>query len=223
MDELIKKVQKILTNPGHSIDHTLRVYNLAIEFAKKENANLHIVGISALLHDVDDYKFSSKEDALNLTNSKRIMEEMNYSNEVVHVVLDILRSIGYKNRLDNIYPKTLEGMIVSDADMCDALGKNGIERAIEYSKHKGIEFFNPKIFPDLSMDGNKYSQKNTTTINHFFEKLLKLKDLMLTQSGKNYSITLHKELIEFLDNYFKKINNQEWINYLNEYLSNISK
>lgn len=222
---MIKKVKQEVTkllnqdNSGHGIDHINRVLELSIKFAEKENANKEIVSLIALLHDVDDYKLFGIKNAENLTNAKRIMNDCNVDKNVQEQVCLALNNIGYSKRLKGCCPTTLEGKIVSDADMCDALGANGILRVYTYSMKNGKPFFDRNIFPIENMNAEKYTKKCAdSSVCHIFEKLLKLKDLMLTDSGREESKNRHQIIVDFLYHLFAEENAPEWTKYLNNYL-----
>lgn len=216
---------------GHGNDHIIRVFNLAIKFAKNEGANEEIVGLAALLHDADDYKLVGKDQAKNLTNTKAIMKKLNISQNKQQQVLSIIKNMGYSNYLENIRPITLEGKIVSDADMCDAIGASGIIRSVVYAvskKGNGI-VFNREVFPNINITIEEYNSNETNTthgtdsaINHFFEKLLKLSDIMMTKSGSQEAIERQKIMVKFLIHFFNEENAPEWLEFLNNYLANLS-
>lgn len=118
-------------------------------------------------------------------------------------------------------PSTIEGKIVSDADMCDALGANGILRVYTYSMKNEKPFFNKDIFPIEDMTAEKYTRKCAdSSVCHIFEKILKLKDLMLTESGKDEAKSRYQIIVDFLYHLFDEENVPEWTKYLNEYLKN---
>lgn len=231
MNKLIENAQKLVfklmesDKSGHGSDHILRVYNLAIKFAEAEGADKTIVSLAALLHDVDDYKIVGKENSEKMINTKMILNELNVDNNKQNYIIDIIKSMGYSNYLKGIRPKTLEGQIVSDADMCDAIGSSGIVRSIVYatsSKGNGI-IFDRDIYPNVNITNEEYNQKGTThstdnAINHFFEKLLKLNNLMMTKSGKKESNKRQKIMIDFLRQYFYEENAKEWLEFLDEFL-----
>lgn len=221
IENIKKDVEEILKNDetGHGIEHINRVLKLSIKFCEKEKANEEIVSIIALLHDVDDYKLFGIESANNLTNANKILDKYNIDNKVKQIILNSIKTIGYSKRLKGITPTTIEEKIVSDADMCDALGAIGILRIYQYNISHNNPFFNRELFPDINMDYNTYtSKKDGTVINHIFEKILKLKDLMLTKSGKEEAIKRYNFLIDFLNEYFYEEEANEWIDYLNKYL-----
>lgn len=220
IEEVKKLVFKLLNNDntGHGNDHILRVYKLAIKFAKEECANQEIVALAALLHDVDDYKLFGEENSKNLTNAKEIMSKVNIDLDIQKKVLEIIKTMGYKKSLSGIRPKSLEGKIVSDADMCDVLGANGIIRLHSYTSLHNKPFFDRNTFPIESIDPNNYRICADSAVNHIFEKGLKLRKLMLTNSGKKEAVKREKITIEFLRNLFIEEDATEWISYLDNYL-----
>lgn len=223
IEEVKQEVYKLLAddNSGHGIDHINRVLELSLKFAKDENANNDIVALIALLHDVDDYKLFGMDSAKNLTNAKNIMNKCNIEKSIQEQVCEALSNIGYMKRLKGCYPKTLEGKIVSDADMCDALGASGIIRVHTYSMKYGKPFFDKNVFPVENISSNNYTKKCAdSSVCHMFEKILKLKKLMLTDSGKKESIKRHQVIVDFLYNLFSEENAQKWIEYLDNYLNN---
>lgn len=226
VEKVKQEVIKLLNNDnsGHGIDHINRVLTLSLEFAEKEKANKEIVSLIALLHDVDDYKLFGMENAKDLTNAKKIMNDCAIDMSIQDEVCLAIRNIGYSKRLKGYSPTTLEGKIVSDADMCDALGANGILRTYTYSMKNGRPFFDRNIFPDEDMNVEKYMRKNdASSVCHIFKKILKLKDLMLTNSGKEESKNRHQIVVDFLYHLFDEENAPEWVDYLNIYLGKNEK
>ena len=221
IEKVKKQVSELLDkdNSGHGMDHINRVLELSLKFVEKENANKDIVSLIALLHDVDDYKLFGIDNAENLTNAKKIMEDCNVDKNTQEQVCLALNNIGYSKRLKGCCPTTLEGKIVSDADMCDALGANGILRVYTYSLKNGKPFFNKDIFPIEDMTAEKYTRRCAdSSVCHIFEKILKLKSLMLTESGKKEAKSRHQIIVDFLYHLFDEENVPEWTRYLNEYL-----
>ena len=134
MIESIKdEVDKLLGNDdsGHGMDHINRVLNLSLKFAKEEKADEYITSLIALLHDVDDYKLFGLENNKNLSNARNIMKKCNIDEQIQNIVCDQIKRIGYSKRLNGLVPTTIEGKIVSDADMCDALGAISILRVFK--------------------------------------------------------------------------------------------
>jgi len=203
----------------------MRVHNLAIKFANQEKADLGIVSLASLLHDVDDYKIVGKENSEKFLNAKKIMKEENIDADVQQKILDIIANMGFSKYLKGIRPSTLEGKIVSDSDMCDAIGANGIVRSIAYSvSEKGSgTIFNKELFPNIEITSEEYNYSRTThdtdnAINHFFEKLLKLKDIMMTSSGKKEAQKRHRIMVEFLQHFFEEENcDHKWFDLLEKF------
>ena len=222
IDEVKKQVYELLDkdDSGHGNDHINRVLDLSLKFAQNENANKDVVALIALLHDVDDYKLFGKENAENLTNAKIIMNKAAIPDDIQRQVLASLKCIGYSKLLRGFRPTTIEGKIVSDADMCDGLGVNGILRVYKYSMKNGKTFFDKNIFPIEDITADKYTSRCAdSSVCHIFEKILKLKDLMLTESGKKEAQGRHQIVVDILYHLFEEENVPEWTQYLNEYLN----
>ncbi|MEE3342595.1 MAG: HD domain-containing protein [Bacilli bacterium] len=221
IDNVKKEVISLLDkdNSGHGMDHINRVLDLSLKFAEKENANKDIVALIALLHDVDDFKLFGKENAEELINAKRIMDNCNVDKDIQEQVCKELNNIGYRKRLKGHSPITIEGKVVSDADMSDAIGANGILRVYKYCIKNDRPFFDRNIFPIEGKREEKVTEKCAdSSVCHIFDKLLKLKDLMLTASGKEESINRHQIIVDFLYHLFDEENAPEWVEYLDNYL-----
>ncbi|MDR0449486.1 MAG: HD domain-containing protein [Rickettsiales bacterium] len=223
MIEIVKgEVEKLLggDKTGHADDHAIRVHQISADFCKAEKADREIVALAALLHDVDDYKIFGRESEENLTNAKKIMAVADVPAEKQAAVLDIIKNMGYSKSLSGIRPTTIEGKIVSDADMLEAMGASVIVRCIpNYARDKFI--FDKDIRPKPDMTPEEYKASSTQRggfINHFFEKLLKLKGMMLTESGKKEAAARHDFMVEFLRAYFRENNLADWSEYLENYL-----
>ena len=216
---MLKQLQEDKT--GHGIDHIDRVLNLSSLFAKQLNANHDIVCIIALLHDVDDYKLVGLEKASQYENSIRIMNQAGIPNKMQQDVIHNIKRLGYSRYLEGIRPTSIEGKIVSDADMCDAIGANGLLRVYTYGQSKGQPFFNRDIFPSFIKDALTYRKTGSDfTIHHFFDKLLKLKSLMMTNPGKKEAEQRHQYMVDFLNQFFKEENAPQWQVYLKKFLKN---
>lgn len=217
------EVELLLGNDvsGHGMDHIDRTLFLALDFAKETNANRLIVCLIALLHDVDDYKLFGQKHADELSNAMRIMEKCQIDQEIIQEVILGIQNIGFSKRLKGLVPHSLEAKIVSDADMCDAMGMNGILRTYAFSLSKGQPFFDKNIFPSVITNTDDYKkERNSTGICHVFEKLLRLKDFMLTPQGKKEASIRHDTMIYFLYHFFKEENADQWISYLHDYPNN---
>lgn len=218
-EKIRERVFELLSSDasGHGADHIERVVRLSVRFAKAESADVGLTELIALLHDVDDYKLFGVQGAASLTNARTIMDEANISTDIQERVLSQIAKIGYNKRLSGICPTTLEGMIVSDADMCDALGVNGIIRAYRYSVKDGKPFFDKARFPIEDMTPEVYKTHDAdSTVCHIFEKILKLRDLMLTESGRREAYPRHEIVVDMLRHLFDEENAPDWPEYLNK-------
>lgn len=223
LKKIMNEVKILLENDktGHGFDHIMRVADLAYDFSKNNNVNLERLIIIALLHDVDDYKLVGMINSTNLPNATNILKKTNLPIVEQNLILDDIKKIGFHNALNGIRPLMLEGQIVSDADMCDALGANGILRTFLYNLNKNNLFFDEKCFPSDYENGDSYvNNHQNTAINHMFEKLLKLKNLMLTKEGKLEASYREQLIIAFLEHFFQEEKKPEWLAYLNQYLQN---
>lgn len=215
------EVEKLLRDnkDGHGFDHIQRVRNLALKFALNEDVDTNIVEIACLLHDVDDYKLFGAESAENLLNANRIMGLAGVDNETKTKVIEIIKTIGFSKRLQGIEPKTKEGMIVSDADMCDAIGANGMLRTYRVSLSKGSIFFDRQTKPRTgisSIDEYK-NNKSEHTAQHFFDKLLVIKSLLFTKEGRVEGDKRQQIMLDFLREIFREEESNEWIVYLDSF------
>lgn len=180
---------------GHDFYHTLRVYNLAKTINKKEGGNQEIIELSALLHDVDDYKLVGNQQE-KFYNAKDFLRKHNYPEEYIKEICHIISQVSFKGN-NTITPDSLEGKIVQDADRLDAIGAIGIARTFTFSGNHNI----PMHIPG-SMPKEEYYGMAKTTINHFYEKLLKLKDLMNTNTAKEIAESRHQYMEKYLEEFY---------------------
>ena len=216
---IIDEVTKLLSDDdsGHGMDHVNRVCRIALSISE-DNINKEFISAISLLHDADDYKLFGIEYSNNLTNTQMILSKTTFTLEEKKIIMDSIKTIGYSKRISGITPTIKEAMVVSDADMLDAMGAIGILRSYHYNITHGNPFFEKDIFPILEISADKYKSKTKgTVVNHIFEKILKLKDLMLTEKGKEESLRRYSFIINFLNEFFYEEDVSEWQEYLNNY------
>lgn len=185
---------------GHDYHHTMRVYRLAIQIAEQENANMLIVQLAALLHDVDDVKLSPETHEAK-KNAVGFMKNNGVDEKVIASVCKIIDEVSFAGT-DSVVPSTLEGKCVQDADRLDAIGAIGIARTFAYGGSKGRRIHDPDIKPMTNMNKADYNQNhNSTSINHFYEKLLLLKDMMNTETAKKMAMYRQAVMEDFLEEF----------------------
>ena len=191
---------------GHDWFHIERVWKLSKKIAEKEGGNLEVIELSALLHDIADPKFHNGDETLALKISKNFLEEIHVNAELIEQVLFVIKNISFKNRAEAPENPPLELQIVQDADRLDAIGAIGIARTFNFGGFKNNLMYHPEIKPNLGMNKEEYKKSNGTTINHFYEKLLLLKDLMNTETAKKIASERHNFMLQFLDEFYKEWN-----------------
>ena len=190
---------------GHDWFHIERVYNLSRYLAEKENADSFIVEMAALLHDIDDWKFSSNNDN-NPTNTEVFLKKIQVNEEDLIKIIKIINTISFKGGVVDSSQETIEGKVVQDADRLDAIGAIGIARTFAFGGNKNRVIYDPNIKPINFTSLEEVKSENNHTINHFYEKLLKLKDLMNTKSAKEIAEKRHKYMEEFLNEFYSEWN-----------------
>lgn len=189
---------------GHDFFHTMRVYQMATKIAMEEKADLQIVQLAALLHDVDDRKLSP-ETCENKDRAVAYMRSKGLSEDTITRVKDIIGEVSFVGT-DSVVPKTLEGKCVQDADRLDALGAMGIARAFAYGGNHNRVMYDPEIPPALNMGKEEYQNHVSTTVNHFYEKLFLLKDMMNTGCAKRIAGHREQYMREYIDEFLAEWN-----------------
>ncbi|MCL6266826.1 HD domain-containing protein [Flagellimonas myxillae] len=203
-------VKEQLTNAegGHDWFHTERVYNIAKRIAENEEVDALVVELAALLHDVADPKFHNGDEEIGPKTARTFLSSQNVDSEIVDHVVNIIRHMSFKNSLDRNQATftSLEMQVVQDADRLDAIGAIGIARTFNYGGFKNREMYNPDIPPNLNMTKEEYKNSNAPTINHFYEKLLLLKDKINTVTGKQMAAERHQFMLDYLEQFYKEWN-----------------
>lgn len=189
---------------GHNWSHIERVWKLSKKIAEIEGGNLKIVELSALLHDIADPKFHNGDENLALEISRNFLETQSVSEEEIEAILYIIKNISFKNRGDFQGKPSKELQIVQDADRLDAIGAIGIARTFHFGGFKNNPIYDPEIKPNLEMTKEEYKKSEGTTINHFYEKLLLLKDLMNTETGRKIAEKRHQFMLQFLEQFYSE-------------------
>ena len=192
---------------GHDWWHTQRVRKLALKIAGVEGADIFIVEMSALLHDIGDYKFFQGNEQQGQEILAQFLQSLSLPPKVVRKILYITANISYMKTLSTdksiqTQYKSSEFMVVSDADRLDAMGAIGIARAFTYGGYYHRPIYNPDISPDPDISREEYKITEGPTINHFYEKLLKLKDMMYTSYGKKLAYGRHRFLEKYLERFY---------------------
>ena len=208
IENTILFVQQTLKNAegGHDWFHIERVYKNAQLIANGENADDFVVTLGALLHDIADSKFHDGDESVGPKVATEFLETQDVSVEVIDHVVAIIKNISFKGGKEAQSFKSLELDIVQDADRLDALGAIGIARTFNYGGFKGRALFDPAIEPDLNMTKEEYKASTAPTINHFYEKLLLLKDRMNTKTGKEIAEQRHLYMEQFLVQFYNEWN-----------------
>ena len=190
---------------GHDFWHILRVKNMAMRLAKAEGADLFIVEIAALLHDIADRKLNKGDEIAGLKKVEAFLTSVIAEDTTIKSTLSIIENYSYTSHLKNKnITLSLEGQIVQDADRLDAIGAIGIARAFAYGGHAGRAMYDPTIPPQKNISVKKYTATPSPTINHFYEKLLLLKDLMNTKTAKKIAEERHRYMEEYLKQFYKE-------------------
>lgn len=207
IQQTITYVKHTLENAegGHDWFHIERVWTNAKKIAATEDVDLYIVELAALLHDIADSKFHDGDENVGPEKATEFLQSIHVDEKTITHVVNIIRNISFKG--GNFTPDfhSLELAVVQDADRLDAIGAIGIARAFHYGGFKNRELYNPAIKPDLQMDKETYKKSTAPTINHFYEKLLLLKDKMNTGTGKKLAAKRHEFMERYLEEFFEEI------------------
>ncbi|WP_299525555.1 HD domain-containing protein [uncultured Lutibacter sp.] len=189
---------------GHDWFHILRVWNNAKLISKHENVNIFIVELGALLHDIADSKFHNGDETIGPKVAREFLESQLVEESVIIHIEKIISHISYKGGNFEQKFTSPELEVVQDADRLDAIGAVGIARCFNYGGFKNRPLYNPEIAPKLNQTKDEYKNSKAPTINHFYEKLLLLKDRMNTKSGKKIAEERHQYMEIFLQQFYNE-------------------
>ncbi|MCM4167986.1 putative protein YedJ [Arenibacter antarcticus] len=209
IEETITFVKETLQGAegGHDWFHIQRVFRNSLLIAKDEKVDVLVVSLAALLHDIADAKFYDGDESVGPKMAEDFLNSLEVTDNVITHVVKIILNISFKASLD---PKksftSKELQVVQDADRLDAIGAIGIARAFNYGGFKNREMYNPDIAPNLKMTKEEYKKSNAPTVNHFYEKLLLLKDKMNTPTGRHLAEERHQFMLGYLKQFYEEWN-----------------
>lgn len=187
---------------GHDWFHIERVYKNALLIAKEENCDLDIVQLGALLHDIADSKFHNGDESVGPKVARQFLESQNVAEDIIKHVINIIENISFKGGNFEKKFNSIELDIVQDADRLDSLGAIGIARTFNYGGFKNRTLYDPEIAPNMNMSIEEYKNSQAPTLNHFYEKLLLLKDKMNTETAKHIAQQRHRFMESFLAQFY---------------------
>ncbi|PWL39699.1 phosphohydrolase [Flagellimonas aquimarina] len=210
LEHTISFVKETLENAegGHDWFHIERVFNTAKFISKHEKVDALVVKLAALLHDIADPKFYNGDESIGPKMAYDFLNTLKVDQETINHIIEIIKHVSFKNSLEKNQKvfSSIELKVVQDADRLDAIGAIGIARAFNYGGYKNRELHNPEISPNLNMTKEEYKRSNAPTINHFYEKLLLLKEKMNTTTGKKLAEERHQYMLGFLKQFHKEWN-----------------
>ena len=189
---------------GHDWWHIYRVWKTAKHIAQTENIDMYVIELGALLHDIADSKFHGGDEEIGPQQAQEFLESLQVSEIIIDHVVNIIANISFKGGNMPQKFKSSELDVIQDADRLDALGAIGIARTFNYGGHKGRSIYNPDIKPNLNLSKEEYKNSDAPTLNHFYEKLLLLKDLMNTETGRKMADQRHDFMLAYLDQFYKE-------------------
>ncbi len=189
---------------GHDYRHALRVWKNAEKISRKEGGNRQVILLASLLHDIADAKFHDGDEEIGPAKAKAFMQSLSLDPETIEHVVQIIRHISFKNSFGKQTFFSRELAIVRDADRLDAMGAVGIARTFHFGGYRNNPIFDPEVPLEPVGNEDEYKKYNRSTIHHFYDKLLKLKDLMHTSEGKKMAEERHAFMEKFLEQFFRE-------------------
>ena len=204
IEQTVEHVRALLLHEssGHDWWHVYRVWKTAVRIGEEEGVDLFVVELAALLHDVADWKFMGGDDSAGARVAREWLEGLGVEESVISHVCGIITALSFRGASVPTPMWSREGMVVQDADRLDALGAIGIARVFAYGAHRGQQIHDPDTPPGHHATFEEYKQGNSTSINHFYEKLLLLKDRMNTEAGKRIAAERHDFMVQYLERFF---------------------
>lgn len=214
-EEIIQKTINFVKNElknaegGHDWFHIERVYKNALLISESEKVDRTIVSLAALLHDIADSKFHGGDETVGPKKARQFLKSENFSEETIDHIVKIIENVSFKggNQAQKFTSKELE--VLQDADRLDALGAIGIARTFNYGGFKNRKLYDPEIKPNLKMTPSEYKASDAPTINHFYEKLLLLKNRMNTETGRRIAEERHVFMEKFLEQFYAEWNGEK--------------
>ncbi len=209
-DQIIQKTVEFVKHTlhdaegGHDWWHVYRVWKTAIHIASIEKADMLVVELGALLHDIADSKFHQGNEEIGPAKARTFLQALGVEEMIINHVVNIIANISFKGGKVQQQFKSPELDVIQDADRLDALGAIGIARTFNYGGHKGRAIYDPGIKPNLQLTKEEYKNSTAPTLNHFYEKLLLLKDLMNTETGKQMAEKRHEFMVAYLDQFYNE-------------------
>jgi len=194
---------------GHDWFHIERVYKNSMLISEGEKVDKIVVALGALLHDIADSKFHNGDDTVGPKKAREFLKTQNVGEEIIEHVVKIIENVSFSGGNKTQEFTSLELEVVQDADRLDALGAIGIARTFNYGGFKNRKLYDPEITPKLNMSPSEYKASNAPTINHFYEKLLLLKDRMNTETGRKIAIERHVFMETFLEQFYAEWNGKK--------------
>ncbi len=208
-DDLIPKIasdvqSRMSGDSSHDWWHVYRVWQMAKRIAVDEQADTFVVELGALLHDIADWKFHDGDETVGPRVAKEMLSAHGVDPDVIEQVQDIIATISYKGAGVTTSMKTIEGKCVQDADRLDAIGAIGIARTFAYGGAKGRAMYDPDVPPEEHPNADSYKKSQGHTINHFYEKLLLVKDRLNTETAKRIAENRHAYMEKYLEEFYKE-------------------
>ncbi len=206
INKTIDFVKDILSDAegGHDWWHIWRVWKLSKQIAKSENVDLFVVELGALLHDIADSKFYNGDELIGPRKAREFLVSLDVEKDIIEHTENIVSNISFKGGKHTQHFQSAELDVVQDADRLDAMGAIGIARTFNYGGHKNRSIYDPAIKPNLNMTKEEYKKSDAPTLNHFYEKLLLLKDRMNTGTGRSMAEHRHHFMKQYLDEFYKE-------------------